>query len=257
METKEKVESLQVFSSDQNFQLAQRIGQALMKSNLVPKEYQNNLPNTLIALEIANRIGASPLMVMQHLNIIYGRPSWSSTFIIAAINNCGRFEPLQFKMDGEGMKRTCVAWTRDKKGNVLEGPAVSIEMAKSEGWLDKNGSKWKTMPELMLRYRAAAFFGRLYAPEITMGMQSAEEVADAITNIEATSRGQRFDDEEIQVAQEVVDRPEETSAVQQTEDKAEKFEHETPEPATKPSKDVIAKNGADSLFPPEKKNNVV
>jgi hypothetical protein len=34
------------------------------------------------------------------------------------------------------------------------------------------------MPELMLRYRSAAFFARLYAPDITLGMQTAEEVED-------------------------------------------------------------------------------
>jgi hypothetical protein len=51
-------------------------------------------------------------------------------------------------------------------------------MANAEGWVSKAGSKWKTMPELMMRYRAAAFFGRLYAPEITMGMHSVEEVVD-------------------------------------------------------------------------------
>jgi hypothetical protein len=51
-------------------------------------------------------------------------------------------------------------------------------MAKAEGWLTKTGSKWITMPELMLKYRAAAFFGRLYAPEVLMGMQTSEEVID-------------------------------------------------------------------------------
>ena len=53
-----------------------------------------------------------------------------------------------------------------------------MAMANAEGWVSKAGSKWKTMPELMMRYRAAAFFGRLYAPEITMGMHSVEEVVD-------------------------------------------------------------------------------
>ena len=53
-------------------------------------------------------------------------------------------------------------------------------MAKAEGWLQKQGSKWQTMPDLMLRYRAAAFFARQYAPELTMGMHTAEEVADVV-----------------------------------------------------------------------------
>jgi hypothetical protein len=180
METKTKQTALQVYSSGENFELAQRIGQSLMKSELVPKVYQNNLPNVLIALEMASRIGASPLMVMQHLNIIQGRPSWSSTFIISAINSCGRFSPLQYRMKGSGMELSCIAFAKDKDGNVLESPEITMRMAKSEGWLDKSGSKWKTMPELMIRYRAAAFWGRLYAPEITMGMQSAEEVIDVV-----------------------------------------------------------------------------
>ena len=223
--------ALQVFSSSENFELAQRIGQALVKSNLVPKEYQNNLPNTLIALEMANRIGASPLMVMQHLNIINGRPSWSSTFIISAINSCGRFEPLQFRMKGSGDDLSCVAYTKDKKGNTLESPEVTMAMAKAEGWYGKSGSKWKTMPELMIRYRAAAFWGRLYAPELTMGMQSAEEVADAIFNAEANSQGKRFEEEEI-VDAEVT----ETVSLEQTKEdpKEEAPTAEEPAPAEEP-----------------------
>lgn len=54
-----------------------------------------------------------------------------------------------------------------------------------KGWFSKDGSKWRTMPELMLRYRAASFFGRLYAPDILYGMQTTEEVEDAkFTEIE-------------------------------------------------------------------------
>lgn len=178
----EKQSNLQVYSNDKNFELAQRIAQSLMKSNLVPKEYQNNLPNTLIALEMAGRIGASPLMVMQHLNIIHGKPSWSSTFLISAINSCGRFEPLQYELENEGdmEKMRCRCFAKDKNGNVLYGAWVSMEMAKKEGWLSKNGSKWVTMPELMIRYRAAAFWSRIFAPEITMGMQTVEEVVDIV-----------------------------------------------------------------------------
>jgi len=63
-------------------------------------------------------------------------------------------------------------------GEPIEGPEISIGMANAEGWLSKNGSKWQTMPELMLRYRAAAFFARLYAPDITLGMQTSEELHD-------------------------------------------------------------------------------
>jgi hypothetical protein len=200
-----KETGLNVFSSAENFELAQRIAKSLSASTLVPKEYQNNIPNTMIALEMASRIGASPLMVMQHLYIVHGKPSWSSSFLISAINTSGKFEPLRFDIKkGERKKFTytiytgfgqnrkpvqksielndlrCIAWTKDKNGSKLESPEVTIEMALVEGWYDKEGSKWKTMPELMIRYRSAAFFSRLYCPEITMGMQTAEEVVDVI-----------------------------------------------------------------------------
>jgi len=60
------------------------------------------------------------------------------------------------------------------------GPLVTIKLAKDEGWAGKTGSKWKTMPQLMLMYRAGAWFGRTYAPELTMGLQTREEAQDVI-----------------------------------------------------------------------------
>lgn len=163
-------------NNTEKFELVQRQAKALSMSTMIPKDYQNNIPNTLVALEMAQRIGASPLMVMQNLHIIHGRPSWSSTFVIAALNACGRFSAMRFEMDGPDKCRAVA--TERETNHVLEGPWVTMQMAKEEGWLNKAGSKWKTMPELMMRYRAAAFFGRLYAPEIMMGMHTEFEVQD-------------------------------------------------------------------------------
>ncbi len=168
------------------FELAQRMATALSKSTLVPKEFQNNIPNCLIALEMANRMSASPMMVMQNLYIVHGKPAWSSQFIIAAINSTGKFSPLRFAITGEGDKRECVAWAIESGSKErLESPAISIAMAKAEGWHSRNGSKWQTMPELMLRYRAATFFGRLYAPEVLMGMREESEIIDIDAQVTA------------------------------------------------------------------------
>ena len=178
--TTDIVTTTTAFSNAASFESAQRMALALVSSNIVPEQYRgkDNIGNAIVALEMAQRIGASPLAVMQNLNIIHGRPSWSSTFIIAALNSCGRFAPVRFEVTGDGDNRSCIAWTTDKTGERLEGPPASIAMAKAEGWYAKNGSKWKTMPELMLRYRAAAFFGRLYAPDVLNGMHATEEVED-------------------------------------------------------------------------------
>lgn len=171
-------QALSIFNSPQAFREAAEMAAFLAKSTLVPTDYRGNPSNTMIAIDIANRIGASPLMVMQNLYIVHGKPSWSSSFVISVINACGRFSHLRFEFAGEGDGRRCKAVARTRDGEVLEGPEASIEMAKKEGWYTRNGSKWPTMSELMLRYRAAAFFGRLYCPDILNGMYTADEVSD-------------------------------------------------------------------------------
>lgn len=233
------------FETKDSFDLMQRAAKLLSNSTLVPEAYRafvkdkqtkewvenpQSISNCVVALNMAVRMKADPLMVMQNLYVVEGRPSWSSQWIIASINNCGRFASLRFDMrEGQEMdveysvtewvnkqkntiKKTahirnkeCIAWTVEKnvripaftpeqmRGKslldlcreygvpVVESPAVSIEIAVKEGWYGKNGSKWQTMPDVMLRYRAASFFGKLYAPELLMGIPSAEEVQDVVT----------------------------------------------------------------------------
>lgn len=161
------------------FELVQRQAKLLSSSTLVPKEFQGNMANCAIGLNIAKRLGADPFMVLQNVDIIHGRPSFRATFLIAMVNASGRFTPMQFRMTGEGQSRACTAHCKTKdSGEAVEGPEISMAMAKAEGWSTKAGSKWLTMPELMLRYRAAAFFARIYAPDITLGMQTSEESYD-------------------------------------------------------------------------------
>jgi hypothetical protein len=170
-----------VFSGIQAFEDAQRIAKALASSTLIPPQFQGQqgFANCLVALEIANRMRMSPFQVMQNLHIIHGRPSWSSQFIIAMINGCGKFSPLRYEISGKGddLACYCVA-TEIATGKDLDGPTVTMAMAKKEGWASKNGSKWATMPDLMIRYRAAAFWGRLFVPELLVGIQAEEEVID-------------------------------------------------------------------------------
>ncbi|MCW1412162.1 hypothetical protein OLZ32_27825 [Rhizobium sp. 1AS11] len=204
--THEPARAMSVFADMQSFEDAQRIAGALVSSDLVPANYRgkDNLGNALIAMDMANRVGVSAIVVMQNLHVIEGRPSWASPFIIGALNSCGLFSPIRFKLEKLGEREvkfdtwegpkgnrqkvqkkatikemTCVASAIEKEtGEILEGPEVSISMAVAEGWYFRNGSKWGTMPDLMIRYRAAAFFGRLYAPHILNGMPTVDEVHD-------------------------------------------------------------------------------
>ncbi|ONN50383.1 hypothetical protein AC056_06150 [Acinetobacter genomosp. 33YU] len=214
------------------FELSQRIAKMLSASTLVPEQYRqtikvktgkdqygnmtyreepnpNGLANCVIALNMASRLNADPLMVMQNLYLIEGRPSWSSQFIMAAINSCGRFSALRFELEDLGDKEveytetvwenrskknvfkkitirdlSCVAFAVEREtGERIESSKITMEMAVKEGWYGKNGSKWQTMPEQMLRYRAASFFGRVYAPELLMGLRSSEEEQERIIDV--------------------------------------------------------------------------
>ena len=169
-----------IFSGSQQFALAQRMSQALASSTVVPKDYQGNIGNCLIALEMANRLNTSPLMVMQNLYIVNGRPAWSSQYIIAMINSSKKYKTeLQFHIENIGTDAmSCYAWVEDHSGHKVTGPTISMEMARKEGWIDRNGSKWKTMPEVMIRYRAASFFGRLNCSDMIMGIYSTDEVIE-------------------------------------------------------------------------------
>ena len=136
----------------------------------------------LVAMDMASRIGCSPLMAMQSLDIIHGRPGWRASFLIATVNASGKWSPLRFECRGEDASEAgyrCRAWSSDKEtGERCEGPWIDWRMVNAEGWASKKGSKWQSMPELMFRYRAAAFWARLYAPEMSLGMHTAEEHAD-------------------------------------------------------------------------------
>ena len=218
----------------ESFELTQRMAKMFSTSSLVPAQFRDTvekynsatrqkelvknpeaLANCAIALDMASRLNANPIMVMQNIYVIEGSPSWSSQWIIACVNKSGRFSPLQFRIEDLGEQEEQYeefAWLSGKKqssikkavirnlvcvahaksldtGEVVESAPVSMELAVKEGWYGKNGSKWQTMPEVMLRYRAASFFGRVYAPDLLMGFQSQEE-AEELAYIETAPTGE-------------------------------------------------------------------
>lgn len=175
--------AISAFASERNFDSALRMARALAASTLVPAAYQGNVPNVMIAMEMAARIGASVFMVMQSLDIVHGRPSWRAQFLIATVNASGRFTPIRFRW--EGQKGTdewgCRAVAKDREsGEECVGSLVNLALAKAEGWYARNGSKWKTLQEHMTMLRAAAFWARVYAPELSMGMHTSEEMSDVL-----------------------------------------------------------------------------
>ena len=183
-----------LFFNVQKFEHAQRIGQALATATMIPEHYRRNIGNCLIALNLAERMQADPMMVMQNTYIVHGKPGIEAKLAIALINTSGRFEPLkyEYKMDSDGAVVECFAYAKEKAtGEILNGPEVTWQMVQAEGWDKPKAqmpSKWNTMRKLMFTYRAAMFFARVHIPEALLGFYTTEELTDSI-DLEAQPNG--------------------------------------------------------------------
>lgn len=169
-----------VWENKDAFNQLLRAAQMLSQTSIIPQSYQNKPQDCFVAIEMANRMGVSPMVVMQNMYVVKGKPSWAGQACTMLINSCGKFKDVKHIYTGEKGKpnRGCyVTATRISDGSQVDGVEVTMQMAQSEGWT--SNSKWRNMPELMLAYRASAFFARVYCPEAMMGVQTAEEVYDA------------------------------------------------------------------------------
>ena len=160
---------------------AYKTAQMISKTSIVPQAYKENAGNCLIAIDIANRMGLSPIMVMQNSQVVQGNFTWKGSACKGLIDNCGRFTKTKYVFVGEEGTDSwgCYLQAEDKQtGETVKGATVTIKMAKDEGWYNKNGSKWKTMPEIMMQYRSATFFARAFCPQALMGFYTTDEMVD-------------------------------------------------------------------------------
>lgn len=204
---KNQSNAVSIFFDPQAFEQAQRIGMMMCQSDFVPKEFRgkDKIANVLIALDVATRMNAQPFMVMQNLNIIQGRPSFSTAFLVGQINSSGRFTPLEYEVERLGEKTLEYDYTSGYKesrktvkktakyeevrvtafatdlatGRVLKGSPFTLEMAYRSGLFDKSDSKWPIEPESMAKKRAATRWANEFAPELALGMPTTEALQDA------------------------------------------------------------------------------
>jgi len=188
-----------MFLDIERFEFAKKVASMLAASPMVPKHFQGaeGVGSCMIALNLAERMRVDVFMLMQTMYVVHGNPGLEGKMIIALVNGCGRYEPLEFEFKGEGKtdKKNvaradeCTATAKHiKTGKILRGPTVTWEMAVAEGWTKDKGdrgqtSKWQTMPELMFMYRSATFFARTNCPEVLMGLRTKDELEDMIIDI--------------------------------------------------------------------------
>lgn len=164
-----------MFSDPAKFEFAQRVAQVFASSNLVPAHLKGKLPDCLIALHMAERLGEDPLTTMQNIMVVNGRPGFMTSYMIARANRSGVFKGrITWATTGAGEALSVTANAVLAETEETVSATTSMVMAKAEGWT-KN-AKYQSMPEHMLRYRSAAMLIRLYCPEVMLGMAAVEEL---------------------------------------------------------------------------------
>lgn len=155
-----------------NMEEALRFADVLAKSNIVPKEYQGNPGNVLVAMQWGMEIGLQPLQAMQNIAVINGRPSVWGDAALALVRGSGLLEQITEECDGETAVCTVV-----RKGESPTVRSFSMEDAKRAGLAGKQGP-WTQYPKRMLQMRARAFALRDVFADVLRGIGIAEEERD-------------------------------------------------------------------------------
>lgn len=169
----EKSELMQSYNNDWKY------ATQYAKSDLVPALYKSKPENVIIAMGMSRKMDLDLFTVMQNLNIVRGKASWTGSFCKTLIELTGKFKDLDYVYVGEKGKDDYGCYlqaTRVSDGKIVKGATVDTAMVKAEGWI--TNTKWKSMPELMFAYRASSFFARMHCPEALNGVYTSEEIED-------------------------------------------------------------------------------
>lgn len=194
-------EIVSVFDNIQIFDQTMRMATALSRSAFVPKAFQGSPESCLVAIDLSRRLNVSPMTIFPHLYVIDNKPAFSTQFLITLVNRSGYFERLDWTTGTNGKVKAHFCdykdgsrsqWeeevpnhyaiaklTERRTGKTFTSPTIDIAFAELNGWTSKAGSKWRTMPEIMCAYRSASVLIKRICPELTLGMNFAEDVEDS------------------------------------------------------------------------------
>lgn len=151
----------------------------IAQSTLIPPSLRGRVEDIRLGLLMARVMNENPIFVLQSIQLISGRASWSAQFLIARANGSGRFRgPIRWRVEGAGEDLAVTAYAAVLETGDEVAFTVSMATARAEGWAQRN-PKYKSMPETMLRYRSATMLVRMYCPDVLMGLHEADEVVDA------------------------------------------------------------------------------
>lgn len=156
----------------QSLNEALQFADMLSKSNMVPKDYQGNPANCIIAMQWGMEIGLQPLQAMQNIAVINGRPAIWGDAMLAIVRGSGLLERIAEDPTDAGC--TCIV---KRKGEPEVTRTFTLEDAKRAGLAGKQGP-WQQHPKRMMQMRARAFALRDVFPDVLRGVHIAEIAQD-------------------------------------------------------------------------------
>ena len=155
------------------------VAKTFSRSSLLPTQFRGKPEDCMVGLCLAFTLQKDLVTLFSNLHIINGKPGLSAQLTMALAEERGPFDGrirFEEENDAEPFDNYRVRAWSTIDGERINGTWVSMKMAHLEGWT-KN-KKYQSMPQHMLRFRAATFMVRELAPGVLFGMQTRDELID-------------------------------------------------------------------------------
>ncbi len=134
----------------------------------------------LVALQMGHELGLAPMIALNNIAVINGRPSLSSAIMEAIARNHKDFVGIKITPSGEGKERACEVVIRRRVGENIESFTgfYNLAMATEAGLYPGKKDNWDKYPERMLKARASGYASRDAFPDALAGMVSYDEAEE-------------------------------------------------------------------------------
>lgn len=159
----------------QTLREAMELSKLIADSDLAPKDYKGKPGNVLIAVQMGQEVGLSPMTAIQSIAVINGKPSLYGDVGKAILLSKGF---IIEEDDVETIRKTGVGRCKiTRPGHPPCERTFSLDAAKAAGLLGKQGP-WTQYKERQMAWRAFWFAARDIAADVLKGLSGAEEAID-------------------------------------------------------------------------------
>jgi RecT family len=156
-----------------------------LRSGVLPPSIKNPM-QALVIMEFGRELGVGPMIALTNINIIAGRLTVSPQLMLGLVKRTRELENINIVGD----ERACTV-TMKRRGNDPHVETFTMadaaRMKTTEGYGDNKRTislsekfNWKTMPAIMLRWRAVAAACRIVFPDATNGLYLHEEMGAVV-----------------------------------------------------------------------------